>query len=215
MPDTARHAIAKLEIGAGCNAPKINLNWREPDMTPEEYVFASNTFEICAYETGTPQSLADAIPPTAGACGHMRYVSGTDFNQLLPKLLVHLDKQGFNEIEITADRDLMYATRLDPSHPWAQWALKSLKQTHGTDIVVIPNLGGSPPNDFFSDVLDLPTIWVPQSYAGCSQHAPNEHILKPTTQSALRLMTGLLVRLWLRGYARQVSLNGHHQIILI
>jgi hypothetical protein len=37
----------------------------------------------------------------------------------------------------------------------------------------------------------LPTIWVPHSYAGCSQHAPNEHILEETSKSALRLMTGL------------------------
>jgi hypothetical protein len=32
---------------------------------------------------------------------------------------------------------------------------------------------------------------VPHSYAGCSQHAPNEHILESISQSALRLMTGL------------------------
>ena len=191
MPDTVRNAIAKLEIGSGRNGPKINPNWGEPHMTPEERVFASNTFEIRAFETGTPQSPANAIPPKAVAYGHMRYVPGTDVNQLLLKLRLHLDKHGFNEIEITADRGLMNATRLDPSHPWAQWALKSLKQTHGADIAVIPNLGGSLPNDVFADVLDLPTIWVPHSYAGCSQHAPNEHILLSTTQSALRLMTGL------------------------
>ena len=55
----------------------------------------------------------------------------------------------------------------------------------------MPNLGGSLPNEVFADVLGLPTIWVPHSYAGCSQHAPNEHILEGTTQTALRLMTGL------------------------
>ena len=191
MPDTVRHAIAKLAVGDGPNAPEINPNWGEPDMTPEERVFASNTFEIRAYETGVPQSPANAIPPSAVAYGHMRYVSGTDVNQLLPKLRIHLDKHGYNEIEIIADRDLMYATRLDPSHPWAQWILGSLSQTHGSDIAVIPNLGGSLPNDVFAEVLGLPTIWVPHSYAGCSQHAPNEHILEATTLSALRLMTGL------------------------
>ena len=160
-------------------------------MSPAERVFASNTFEIRAYETGVPKSPANAIPPSAVAYGHMRYVSGTDVNQLLPKLRIHLDKHGYNEIELIADRDLMYATRLDPSHPWAQWILKSLRQTHGSDIAVIPNLGGSLPNDVFAEVLGLPTIWVPHSYAGCSQHAPNEHILEATTLSALRLMTGL------------------------
>jgi hypothetical protein len=43
----------------------------------------------------------------------------------------------------------------------------------------------------FSDCLGLPTIWVPHSYPGCSQHAPNEHILLPVTEEALGIMAGL------------------------
>ena len=43
----------------------------------------------------------------------------------------------------------------------------------------------------FSEGLGLPTIWVPHSYPGCSQHAPNEHILLPVTEEALTIMAGL------------------------
>lgn len=191
IPNSVRAAIAKLEVGGGENAPTMNPHWGEPDMTPAERVFASNTFEVRAYETGNPQSPANAIPPSAVAYGHLRYVVGTDINQLMPLLRTHLDKHGFTDIELIAERDPMYATRLDPDHPWAQWAVASLSDTHEAEIAVIPNLGGSLPNEVFADVLGLPTIWVPHSYAGCSQHAPNEHILEATTHSALRLMTGL------------------------
>ena len=38
---------------------------------------------------------------------------------------------------------------------------------------LLPNLGGSLPNDVFSETLGLPTLWVPHSYPACSQHAPN------------------------------------------
>ena len=38
-----------------------------------------------------------------------------------------------------------------------------------------------------SEALALPTIWVPHSYPGCSQHAPNEHILLPVTEEALAI----------------------------
>ena len=191
IPDSVRAAIAKLDVGGGENVPTMNPNWGEPDMTPAERVFASNTFEIRAFETGNPRSPANAIPPSAIAFGHVRYVVGTDPDQLMPLLRDHLDRHGFGAIELEAERDPMYATRLDPDHPWAQWVVGSLTRTYGDDIAVIPNLGGSLPNDVFADVLDLPTIWVPHSYAGCSQHAPNEHILEDTTQTALRLMTGL------------------------
>jgi hypothetical protein len=37
----------------------------------------------------------------------------------------------------------------------------------------------------------IPTVWVPHSYAACSQHAPNEHLLASVTRDGLRLMTGL------------------------
>jgi hypothetical protein len=40
-------------------------------------------------------------------------------------------------------------------------------------------------------VLGLPTLWVPHSYAGCSQHAPDEHVLAPVLREGLQLMTGL------------------------
>jgi hypothetical protein len=44
----------------------------------------------------------------------------------------------------------------------------------------------------FSDVLGLPTVWIPHSYASCSQHAPNEHMLAPVARDALRLMAGVM-----------------------
>jgi hypothetical protein len=43
----------------------------------------------------------------------------------------------------------------------------------------------------FSETLGLPTIWVPHSYPGCSQHAPDEHILLDVTEEALGIMAGL------------------------
>jgi hypothetical protein len=56
---------------------------------------------------------------------------------------------------------------------------------------VLPNFGGSLPNDVFTDILKLPTMWVPHSYPGCSQHAPDEHILLSVTEEALGIMAGL------------------------
>ena len=191
IPTSVKNAISKLEVGMGENVPKINPNWGEPQMTPSERVFSSNTFEIRAFETGNPKSPANAIPPSAIAFGHIRYIVGTDPKQLMPILREHLDKHEFSDIKIIPERDPMQATRLDPEHPWVKWIIESLTKTHSAEIAVIPNLGGSLPNDVFADLLGLPTIWIPHSYAGCSQHAPNEHILEKTTKSALQLMTGL------------------------
>ena len=109
----------------------------------------------------------------------------------LPGLRRHLDAHGFQAVTIMPSSGPMAATRLDPEHPWAQWAIASLEATAGRPLAVLPNLGGSLPNDVFAELLGLPTIWVPHSYPACSQHAPNEHVLAPLMREGLRLMAGL------------------------
>jgi len=80
---------------------------------------------------------------------------------------------------------------VDPGNAWVQWAVRSVKQTTGRAPILLPNLGGTLPNDAFADILGMPTLWVPHSYPGCSQHAPNEHLLGPVVREGLRIMAGL------------------------
>ena len=191
IPNSVRDAVAGLTIEGGENAPTIDPGWGEPGLTPAEKVFAWNTFEVLAFKTGNPENPANAIPPRASAHCHIRSVVPTDAAAFMPALRRHLDERGFGMVEITPDPDPMAATRLDPGHPWARWAVASIDATSGKETAVLPNLGGSLPNDVFSEVLGLPTIWVPHSYASCSQHAPDEHILEATSREALEVMAGL------------------------
>jgi len=191
IPNSVRAAITNLEIDGGEGAPEIDPNWGEPGFTAGEKVFGWNTFEVLAFTTGTPNKPVNAVPPTAEAVCHIRFVPPTDPNGFLPAVREHLDANGFSMVELSPDRECLNATRLDPDHPWAKWVVASLEETSGNKIDVLPNLGGSLPNDAFSEILGLPTIWVPHSYASCSQHAPNEHILESVSQNALQIMTGL------------------------
>ncbi len=191
IPESVRRAVAELEIDGGEDAPDIDPQWGEPDLTPAEKVFSWNSFEVLAFRTGNSENPVNAIPPCAGAHCHIRYVVPCNHEEFLPGLRRHLDERGFDMVEIVPDPGHMLATRLDPDHPWARWAVDSINTTSGRETAVLPNLGGSLPNDVFSELLGLPTIWVPHSYASCSQHAPNEHILESVCEEALRIMTGL------------------------
>ena len=154
--------------------PAIDPNWGEPGLTPAEKVFAWCSFEMLAMTAGNPESPVNAMPPRAWARCQMRFVVGIDPDGILPALRRHLDRHGFPMVQIApgAATRSFTATRLDPDHPWAQWAAASIERTTGKKPAILPNLGGSLPNDIFADVLGLPTIWVPHSYPGCSQHAP-------------------------------------------
>ncbi|HAU11600.1 MAG TPA: hypothetical protein DCS41_09035, partial [Gammaproteobacteria bacterium] len=73
-----------------------------------------NSFEILAFETGNPQSPANAIPPTASAHCQVRFVVPTDPEQLLPALREFLDKRGFSKVLLSAEGRAARATRLEP-----------------------------------------------------------------------------------------------------
>ena len=192
LTDSVRRALKGLEISGGENGPDVEPEWGEPDLTPAERVFGWNSFEVLAFTAGNPDRPVNAIPPSAKAYCQLRFVVGIAPRDILPALRRHLDRHGFQKVSVKPSREeCLPATRLDPDHPWVQWAAASLQRTTGKKPAVLPNLGGSLPNDVFADTLGLPTVWVPHSYASCSQHAPNEHLLAPVAKEGLRIMTGL------------------------
>jgi acetylornithine deacetylase/succinyl-diaminopimelate desuccinylase-like protein len=192
LTPSVKEALKDLVVEGGADGPTIDKDWGEPGLIPSERVFGWCSFEVLAFVTGNPDRPVNAIPPRAAAHCQLRYVVGVDPADILPALRRHLDREGFSNITISASREGFFpATRLDPGHPWVKWAAESVARTTGLQPAILPNLGGSLPNDVFADTLGLPTVWIPHSYAACSQHAPNEHLLAPVARDGLRIMTGL------------------------
>ena len=205
IPNSVRAALADIEVDGGADGPVIDPGWGEPGLSPAERVFGWNSFEVLAMTAGNPAQPVNAIPPMANAHCQIRFTVDTDPATFIPAMRRHFDEQGFPMVTVTpAKRGHFPATRLDPDHPWARWAIASVERTTGARPAVLPNLGGSLPNDCFADVLGLPTVWVPHSYAGCSQHAPNEHGLAPIFREGLQIMAGLFWDLGEFGAGRPV-----------
>jgi acetylornithine deacetylase/succinyl-diaminopimelate desuccinylase-like protein len=195
LPNSVKAALRGLTVDGGENAPAIDEGWGEPDLSPAEQVYGWNSFEVLAFKVGNPDNPVNAVPPRAWAHCQLRFIADTDRDAIIPALRKHLDAHGFDMVDVLPPPDMnagdFASTRTDPDNPWAAWAAASLQKTSGTAPAVIPQLGGSICNDVFTDILGLPTIWVPHSYASCSQHAPNEHILLSEARSAIELMAGL------------------------
>ena len=192
LPAAVRRALADCEVDGGTDGPRIEPGWGEPGLSPAERVFGWCSFEVLAFKTGNPETPVNAIPPRAWARCQLRFVVGIDPDGILPALRRHLDRHGFTMVDVATTRETMFqATRIDPEDRWVQWAVASIAKTTGKKPALLPNLGGALPNDIFTDVLGLRTIWVPHSYPGCSQHAPNEHLPPQVLREALSVMTGL------------------------
>lgn len=190
IPDSVRAAIADLEIERDSLGRPLDEYWGEPGLTLGERLFAWNTLEILAFSTGNPQKPVNAIPPRAVAFCQLRFVVGTPWQQLHRLLREHLDRAGFSQVEVIVER-CSPATRLDPDNPWVQFAKQSIAGSSAQRLALLPNLAGTLPNDIFAEVLGLPTLWIPHSYPGCSQHAPDEHLLLPVIREGLEIMTAL------------------------
>lgn len=176
ISQAVREALADIELGRDDSSPEIDPSWGEPGLTPTERVIGWNALEVLAMKSGNADAPVNAIPPFAKAVCQLRFVVGTDWENLQTHLERHFAEHGFAEVKVEATRGTP-ATRLDLGDPWVRWALDSMRATTGKKPALLPNLGGTVPNDVFAKTLGLPTLWLPHSYPACNQHAPNEHVL--------------------------------------
>ena len=189
-----KEILAKLPlVDAGFD---LDPDWGQKELTMTERVFGWNSFSVLAMLSGEPEAPLNAISGHARSTCQLRFVVGTDVNKIIPALRNHLNSFGFEDVNIHESEMTPFpATRLEMNNSWLSLITKSLENSMGSKIDLLPNLGGSLPNDSFSEVLELPTIWIPHSYAGCAQHSPNEHLSVPLARQALICMTALFADL--------------------
>lgn len=191
IPDEVAQLVRNLPVGGGDNDPAINPAWGENQLTDGERLYGTNTLEILGLSAGRTDKPVGAIPASAEAILQLRFVKGTDWQPVEENLRQHLNAHGFEDIQIQFMGGYA-ATRLEPSHPWVSFVAQSAENSLGQAVHILPNLGGTIPNHCFSDVLNLPTVWLPHSYASCNQHAPDEHLLETIIEQGLKLAAGIL-----------------------
>lgn len=193
IPESVRAALSRITLEAEEDGPELDDWWGEPGLSQSERVFGWTALEVLAMSAGNPAQPVNAIPPRASARMQIRYTVDTDPARFIPAIRAHLDAHGFSNVSVApkAKESDWGATRLDPEHPLMRWAAASVERTMGIAPTILPNAGGSLPNDCFADILGIPTVWAPHSYSGCSQHAPDEHLLRPLAAEGLAIMAGL------------------------
>jgi acetylornithine deacetylase/succinyl-diaminopimelate desuccinylase-like protein len=190
VPGPVKQAVADIEVGGNPGDPAIDAGWGEPGLTAAERLVGWNTIEVLATAAGTPDRPVNAIPASAWATCQLRFVVGTDYGDLETTLRDHLDSQGLGMVNVQVGNAIP-ATRTDLQNKWVARVIHSLTETTGKRPAVLPNLGGTLPNDAFATELGMPTVWIPHSYPACAQHAPNEHLLAPVVREGLQMMAGL------------------------
>lgn len=66
-----------------------------------------------------------------------------------------------------------------------------MERSLGEPVLLVPNSSGGLPSAIFGNRLSVPVLWIPYSYAGCRQHGPDEHAMRPILYEGLALMAGI------------------------
>ena len=190
IPESVVDALRAIEVGRTPGDPVVDSGWSATELSPAERVFGWNTLEVIAMNAGNILEPVNAIPGQARARLQLRYVVGTHLDDLGARLRRHLDAHGYPMVAVELGISFP-ASRTDPNDPWVRTVAQSVERTVGSPVTVLPNIGGSLPNHVFTDTLGIPTVWMPHSYPGCRQHAPDEHMLASVARQGLAMATGL------------------------
>lgn len=178
VPDPVREALAGVTVAGGTGDPVPDAGWGEPGLSAAERLYAWNTLEVLSLGAGDIDRPVNAIPGRARAVLQLRYIVGTEVGKIAEVVAGHLAEHGYPMVEVRVLGSFA-ASRTPLDDPWVRWAHATLERVAGRPVAVLPNIGGSLPDAVFTDVLGLPTLWLPHSHPGCLQHAPDEHLPAP------------------------------------
>ena len=165
----------------------------KPDQVIEQMLFLP-TCNIAGIMTGYqgPGSKT-VLPAEATAKLDFRLIPNQDPDEVLEQLRAHLDRHGFEKVEIVAGEGEKPA-RSDPSSPVAKTVIDCVREMHGEPVLwpFMPATG--PMYPVVSD-LGIPTV-LPVGVGRPDNriHAPNENIRTEDYLNTVRLMC----RIWER-----------------
>jgi acetylornithine deacetylase/succinyl-diaminopimelate desuccinylase-like protein len=193
IPPAVKRAIDGLVFEDIPGLPEPDADWGEPGLSKGEKIFGWTSVIVLAQITGHPDAPTNAVQGHARARLQVRHTADVRGDAIVPALRRHLDARGFADVQVipVLERDMFGAARTDPDDPWVGFVAGSMARTANRTPNIVPNSSGSNPSDMFQEELGLPVIWIPNSYAGCNQHGPDEHALAPLLREGLGLMAGI------------------------
>lgn len=134
------------------------------------------TCNICGFHSGYDGPGGKTIiPAEARAKLDFRLVPNQRPEDIVAKLRAHLDRQGFDDVEVRWTGGYPPA-KVDPDDPFVRLTAEAAQAVYGRPAVVEPLVGVSGPMAWFVEQLKLPIVTTGIGYPGGQVHAPNEHV---------------------------------------
>ncbi len=140
-----------------------------------EEVF-SPTCTICGLTSGYQgEGSKTVLPSEASAKIDFRLVPDQKPEKIIPLLRAHLDRHGFDDIEII-DLGSEAPAVTDPDDPFVKLVVAEALEVYGQPMQIVPLSGGSGPSAIFMKMLSIPIVSSGIGHPGAQAHAPNENM---------------------------------------
>jgi acetylornithine deacetylase/succinyl-diaminopimelate desuccinylase-like protein len=158
--------------------------------------FFTPTANVNFIEAGNAQySSNPELVNVAKARLDFRLVPDQDPDEIYNLLTEHLQKKGFEDIEVRKIGVSEKPARTPIGHPFVQKTIESAEQATGLSPVVIPLAAGAGSLPQFKAALqDIPVVICGTDYAGSQRNTPSEHIRKSDFINHIKMVTRLISR---------------------
>lgn len=123
----------------------------------------------------TGEGSKTVLPHEASAKLDFRLVPKQNPVEIFKKLVAHLKKHGFGDLEIVKHGSTE-PTRTPVGDPFAELVAETAEKVYGKKAVVYPTSAGSGPMHLFRNFLGYPVVSVGCSHPEANTHAPNENL---------------------------------------
>jgi len=151
------------------------------------------TCTICGFRAGyIGEGTKTVLPSQAMVKLDLRLVPNLTPELALKLLREHLDRRGFNDIEIVPYAG-EHPAKSPTDAPLVQAARAAVEAAYGQPPVIYPLMAGSGPMYPLSQALGIPAVTMGVGYPGANIHAPNENIRLKDYWAGIRFI-GELIR---------------------
>ncbi|MCK4313505.1 M20/M25/M40 family metallo-hydrolase, partial [Candidatus Bathyarchaeota archaeon] len=123
----------------------------------------------------TDKGSKTVLPHEASAKLDFRLVPNQNSSEIFQKLVKHLERHGFGDIEIIKHGSTE-PTRTPINDPFVKLVTKTAEKVYGERAVIYPTSAGSGPMHLFRNFLGYPVVSAGCSHPEANTHAPNENL---------------------------------------
>jgi acetylornithine deacetylase/succinyl-diaminopimelate desuccinylase-like protein len=141
-----------------------------------KYAVYNPTCNVQGMSTGyTGTGMKTIVPARASAKIDFRLVPDQDPEDILSKLIRHLDEHGYGDATVVSTA-MMWPAKVTADDPLVTLTANSAEEVYGKSSLLDPLTGGSSPVYAFANPLGgIPMVAAGINYPGGRAHAPNEH----------------------------------------